>query len=114
MKVSVTDECTKLEQERIGQFLQDSLGWKEGTDFSIQRRAASSNAPQATSDELLTCADCSGPFTFSVGEQTFFAQNSLKPPKRCPDCRKKRKADKSRDETRGRGFPRNRAPARRG
>ena len=43
-------------------------------------------------DETLSCTDCSAPFTFSAGEQEFFAQKGFaNKPNRCPDCRAARK-----------------------
>lgn len=48
-----------------------------------------------------TCIDCSQGFEISVGEQKFFASkkgDDGKPmtlPKRCPDCRAKKKAQKN-------------------
>jgi len=45
------------------------------------------------SDETLSCTDCSRSFTFSAGEQEFFAQKGFtNKPNRCPDCRAARKA----------------------
>ena len=35
----------------------------------------------------IQCADCRQEFTFSVGEQEFFAEKGFGPPKRCRDCR---------------------------
>jgi CxxC-x17-CxxC domain-containing protein len=44
-------------------------------------------------DETLNCVDCSSPFTFSSGEQQFFASKGFQnKPNRCPDCRSARKA----------------------
>jgi CxxC-x17-CxxC domain-containing protein len=44
-------------------------------------------------DETLNCVDCSSPFTFSSGEQQFFASKGFQnKPNRCPDCRAARKA----------------------
>jgi CxxC-x17-CxxC domain-containing protein len=44
-------------------------------------------------DRVLVCRDCSGNFTFTSGEQTFYASRGLtNDPARCPDCRKARKA----------------------
>jgi ribosomal protein S27E len=43
------------------------------------------------SDVNITCVDCENTFVFSGGEQAFFASKALSPPKRCPDCRKRRK-----------------------
>lgn len=43
-------------------------------------------------DQTLKCEDCGKEFTFSVGEQEFYAQKGLvNVPKRCPDCRKARR-----------------------
>lgn len=44
-------------------------------------------------DETLNCVDCSRQFTFSSGEQEFFAMKGFaNKPNRCPDCRAARKA----------------------
>lgn len=45
-------------------------------------------------DQILTCSDCSSSFTFSEGEQSFFKDKGFNPPTRCPDCRRRRKAEK--------------------
>ncbi len=45
-------------------------------------------------DQTLTCTDCSTQFTFTEGEQTFFQEKGFTPPTRCPDCRRRRKAEK--------------------
>jgi CxxC-x17-CxxC domain-containing protein len=48
------------------------------------------------SDETLNCVDCNAPFTFSAGEQEFFASKGFtNKPNRCPDCRAARKAQRS-------------------
>ncbi len=40
------------------------------------------------SDKTLTCRDCGQTFTWSAGEQEFYAQRGLtNEPGRCPDCR---------------------------
>ena len=47
-------------------------------------------------DETLNCVDCNAPFTFSAGEQEFFAAKGFtNKPNRCPDCRAARKAGRS-------------------
>jgi CxxC-x17-CxxC domain-containing protein len=47
------------------------------------------------SDETLNCVDCNAPFTFSAGEQEFFATKGFtNKPNRCPDCRAARKAQR--------------------
>jgi len=42
-------------------------------------------------DKRLTCVDCGNTFLFSPGEQYYYASKGLVQPKRCPECRKKRK-----------------------
>lgn len=43
-------------------------------------------------DEKLICEDCGSEFTFTVGEQEFYAEKGLvNKPKRCPECRKARR-----------------------
>lgn len=43
-------------------------------------------------DLEIQCRDCGQPFTWSVGEQQYYAANQLKAPKRCKLCRQSRKA----------------------
>ncbi|HEU5378444.1 MAG TPA: zinc-ribbon domain containing protein [Ktedonobacteraceae bacterium] len=43
-------------------------------------------------DRILTCRDCGQNFTFTVGEQVFYASRGLTNlPGRCPDCRAARR-----------------------
>lgn len=43
-------------------------------------------------DRILTCRDCGNEFTFTAGEQEFFASKGLtNTPSRCPDCRAARR-----------------------
>jgi CxxC-x17-CxxC domain-containing protein len=43
-------------------------------------------------DRILTCRDCGQEFTFTAGEQQFFATKGLtNTPSRCPECRKARR-----------------------
>lgn len=47
-------------------------------------------------DESLSCIDCSREFTFTAGEQQFFASKGFQnKPNRCPDCRNARKAQRN-------------------
>ena len=44
------------------------------------------------SDQTLYCRDCNQEFTFTVGEQEFYASRGLtNAPGRCPECRAARK-----------------------
>lgn len=43
-------------------------------------------------DKQLTCKECSKEFTWSAGEQKFYADKGLQnPPGRCPDCRRQKR-----------------------
>jgi len=39
----------------------------------------------------LSCIDCGFPFVFSVGEQSFYYEQGLTQPRRCPKCRQHRR-----------------------
>ncbi len=65
----------------------------------------------ALSDKTLTCRDCGDGFTFTVGEQEFFASKGFtNEPSRCPQCRAARKSQQggggfdSRNQQGGGGF----------
>ena len=45
-------------------------------------------------DQQLTCRDCGQPFTFTDGEQEFYASKNLSAPQRCKDCRNARKSQR--------------------
>ena len=56
----------------------------------------------ALEDKTLVCRDCGQEFTFTVGEQEFYASRGLlNEPGRCPDCRSSRRRDRG-----GYGGPR--------
>lgn len=47
-------------------------------------------------DRAIACLDCGQEFTFTSGEQEFYAQRGFtEPPKRCPSCRAVRKAQRN-------------------
>lgn len=53
-------------------------------------------------DKSLSCKDCGSAFTFTVGEQQFYAEKGFtNEPTRCPDCRKARKANSRRNNSFG-------------
>lgn len=61
-------------------------------------------------EKSLTCADCGKTFTFSVEDQEFFrSKGYTNEPKRCPECRQTRKAE--RQGTGSYGAPRQMFPA---
>lgn len=43
-------------------------------------------------DKEIMCMDCGQPFIFTASEQDFYASKNLSQPKRCKDCRQKKKA----------------------
>ena len=45
-------------------------------------------------DQQITCRDCGANFTFTAGEQEFYASKNLSAPQRCKDCRAARKTDR--------------------
>jgi CxxC-x17-CxxC domain-containing protein len=53
-------------------------------------------------DKTLTCRDCGTTFTFTSGEQEFYASRGFdNPPSRCPACRAARKAERGGGYTTG-------------
>src|SRR5438046_3284917 len=47
-----------------------------------------------SADTTLTCRDCGQAFTFTSGEQEFYASRGFSEPSRCPDCRAARKSQR--------------------
>ena len=58
---------------------------------SIQKEGPSA----VSGDTTLTCRDCGQAFTFTSGEQDFYAARGYSEPGRCPDCRAARKAERN-------------------
>ncbi len=44
-------------------------------------------------NEILKCKICGKEFIFTEGEQDFYKNRGLDPPKRCPQCRAKKRRD---------------------
>jgi CxxC-x17-CxxC domain-containing protein len=60
-------------------------------------------------DKSIQCSDCGTTFTFSVEDQEFFqSKGYTNEPKRCPECRQKRKTE--RQGSGGYGAPRQMFP----
>jgi uncharacterized membrane protein YsdA (DUF1294 family) len=47
------------------------------------------------SDQRIECIDCGQVFTWTEGERQFYRQHGLSAPKRCPQCRRQRKWERS-------------------
>jgi hypothetical protein len=45
------------------------------------------------SDQKLFCKECGRGFLFTVGEQRFYSERGFEEPRRCQECRAKRKTD---------------------
>lgn len=59
-------------------------------------------------DKTIVCSDCGDEFTFTAGEQEFYAEKGFdNEPRRCKDCRAKRKNNKRNSGNRGNRGPRN-------
>ena len=53
-------------------------------------------------DRSITCIDCGTEFAFTAGEQQFYAQRGFtESPKRCTNCRSRRKAQRQTDPMTG-------------
>jgi CxxC-x17-CxxC domain-containing protein len=72
--------------------------------FDYALYSASPSRVQATlleqimsyADKALTCRDCGNPFTFTAGEQGFYAEKGFtNEPSRCPGCRAINKGQRS-------------------
>src|SRR5437763_12782505 len=56
-----------------------------------------------SADTTLTCRDCGQAFTFTSGEQDFYASRGFSEPSRCPDCRAARKSQRDSGSSYGGG-----------
>ena len=50
-------------------------------------------------DKVLICKECGKEFTFTAGEQEFYAEKGLQEPKYCKECRDARKAQRKAERT---------------
>ncbi len=56
-------------------------------------------------DKSLRCSDCGATFTFSAGEQDFFASKGFtNEPKRCPQCRRAKRQQSGSGTGSGYGY----------
>ena len=47
-------------------------------------------------DKSIQCSDCGAAFTFTADDQEYFrSKGYINPPKRCPECRQTRKAERT-------------------
>ena len=73
---------------------------------SIRRDTRGGHTEESLSytDKAIQCRDCGTQFTFTAGEQEFYASKGLQnQPSRCPGCRSQRKTSRSSYETEDEG-----------
>jgi hypothetical protein len=58
-----------------------------GTASVPSNRFHPKGAVTMSADTTLTCRDCGQAFTFTSGEQDFYASRGFSEPSRCADCR---------------------------
>src|ERR1051326_4938848 len=69
--------------------IQTKFGAKEARCIGL---APNREGYMSMNDQTLYCRDCNQEFTFTVGEQEFYASRGLtNAPSRCPECRAARK-----------------------
>jgi CxxC-x17-CxxC domain-containing protein len=57
-----------------------------------------------SADATLTCRDCGQAFTFTSGEQDFYAARGFSEPSRCADCRAANRSQRDGGTSRGGGY----------
>ena len=56
-------------------------------------------------DKSIKCSDCGATFTFTAGEQEFFASKGFtNEPRRCPSCRQAKKSERYGSSGSGHGY----------
>ncbi|WP_067725085.1 RQC-minor-1 family DNA-binding protein [Oceanobacillus damuensis] len=95
----------KIEYKKVRAKIRSSIEAIESNQeidhMAIQNREAEiqeallGSAPQ---DMLLKCWECGNRFTFTVGEQQFYKQKGFDFPKRCKECRDRRKYEEFYEE----------------
>ena len=61
---------------------------RTGDKSAMEPQGVTTSEP---ADRLMHCIDCGEEFTFTVGEQQFFAERAFSVPKRCKPCRDARR-----------------------
>lgn len=74
-----------------------------GITFSSNRKYVESIQKEVIknmADKDMTCKDCGAPFIFTDGEQKFYTEKGFSNPVRCIACRKKKRAERDREDRR--------------
>ncbi len=72
------------------------IGKLFGKGKSGNGNKSSSGGTQTLDGMELMCVECKKPFLFESGEQKFYQQRGLTPPKRCTSCRRQKKRSRRR------------------
>ena len=76
----------------------DPSAYSVSRSSTVMASRAEEGLERVYQDRSLTCRDCSEEFSFSAGEQAFFASKGLtNDPQRCPSCRAVAKRARSTD-----------------
>src|SRR5437660_9232353 len=71
------------------------FSYRSGCQFAERVFPPLGREPSTMSaDTTITCRDCGQAFTFTSGEQDFYASRGFSEPSRCADCRAARKAQR--------------------
>lgn len=64
----------------------------EEEEVKVEETGAEESAPTEYVDKVIVCVDCKKEFTFTAGEQAFYAEKGYQnEPKRCKACRDAKK-----------------------
>jgi hypothetical protein len=93
-KVTVTSTRTAKQNNR------KSMEQKKTTPVEKVSVKVVARTPEekAAQDQTLICVDCKKEFTLTAQNIAWFKEHNLTIPKRCPECRKKRQAERSAHE----------------
>ena len=77
----------------IKAFFEKLFGKKDDVNGSPDKfyKRGNGNGAGKLEGTNLTCAECKNTFLFETGEQQFYKMRGLTPPKRCTNCRGKRR-----------------------
>ena len=67
--------------------VKEQLFAKENKGFCLPKRCRDCRIKRKEQSKQIICVECGEVFEFTANEQSFFAKNGLKDPKRCKNCR---------------------------
>lgn len=78
----------KNKKENTGSMVNDSMDFFDDFEEMSEGTTTNENVREL---KTITCIDCGKEFDFSPAEQKFYESRGFDMPKRCPECRDKRK-----------------------